>query len=107
MKSCYIAFSIHGSNCFIIASKDLEDEAYNALIKTGKFFPVTSRLPTFRRVGTKLGWTRLNTKDGAPLKSVPLILSRFNELAKDGWTVDKTKFVEKHYRGKYTRPVSR
>jgi len=106
-KNYYIAFSIHGTNSFIVATRSMTEKEYKEHMASRMLFPLTSRLPKPLPGHTKLGWTRLNTKDGTPLRSPPLILSRFSELAKNGWTVDKEKFVEKHYRGKHARSVSR
>lgn len=100
-QQVYVAFSIAGTNAFITANKVVKnfDPA-----KLPEGFKVTqSRRPNYdaAKDGIKLSWDRLNTKDGKPLRSVPMILGRFAELAKDGWTINKKAFVEKHYVHQY------
>jgi hypothetical protein len=94
----YIAFSIHGSNTFITANREVP---HNDLSKIGGEFTVIPSRRAGANVetdGVKLGWSRLNTKDGKPLRSPALILRAFNELAEQGWTVDKQKFIDRHYK---------
>ena len=87
----YIAFSIHGTNTFITAQRDAMD------LKEG-FTVATSRRPSKTDAETKLHWDKLITKKGTPLRSPAMILHYFNQLAMEGWTVDKQNFINRHYR---------
>lgn len=105
----YIAFSIHGTNAFIIATRELSKKESTDLLASGEYKVATSRLAKPKVPGSvKLTWSGLTNKaTGQPLKSPPVIIARFKKLEALGWTVDKIKFVEKHFRGKHTRSVSR
>lgn len=88
---CYIAFSISGTNCFIIATKEMDD------VPEG-FTIVKSRDPKHNEEHIKLIWDKLITKTGNPLRSPQMIVHHFNNLAKKGWFVDKENFVKKHFK---------
>lgn len=96
----YIAFSIHGTNTFITATKELDISKLPPGMKV-----IPSRRPGYNPLqkGFKLRWDRLSTKQGQPLRSPPMILARFNELQKDGWVIDKTNFVDRHYASQYRK----
>ena len=87
----YIAFSIHGTNTFITANKELEN-------LTPEFSIIQSRNPDANRSYTKLLWNKLITKKGIPLRSPAMILHHFNQLEKEGWTVNKQGFINYHYK---------
>lgn len=94
----YIAFSIHGTNAFITASRELPHDDVSRL--GGDFTVVKSRRPGHdpKKDGVKLEWRALMTAEGKPLRSAALVLNRFNKLGQEGWTIDKSKFVDRHYR---------
>lgn len=95
----YIAFSITGTSAFITATKEVSKHQYDTMVNGGGFIPVTSRRPNYQpEDGIKLGWIVLNTLSGKPLRSPALVLNRFNQLTNDGWSVNKDKFVRRHYR---------
>jgi hypothetical protein len=98
MSKVYVAFSIHGTCAFITATKnhmDIKD------LPKG-FTLATSRRPSHEpeKDGHKLHWDRLLKADGQPLRSAPMIMSCFNDLEKNGWTVDKKKFIDRHWKKK-------
>ena len=93
----YIAFSIHGSNCFIVATRRLIE---GAPLPSG-FSVVPSRRPDVDVTidGYKLNWTKLCKADGTPHTNPGWVLRRFNELERRGWTiVGREKFVQKFYK---------
>lgn len=97
----YIAFSIHGTNTFITAtrvvSKSAAVQELDKLSAQG-ISGALSRRPDYNfNKEQKLHWSALTTKAGAPLRSPALVLNRFNRLANDGWTVTKGAFVAKHW----------
>jgi hypothetical protein len=95
----YIAFSIHGSNCFIVATRTF---------LTGVSLPLGFKTVPSRRPGVdvtvdgyKLSWNKLSKADGTPHTSPAWVLKRFNELRRMGWRiVGYEKFVEHHYHSK-------
>lgn len=105
MQKFYIAFSIHGSNAFITATKETDKFI---LSEDGKKFSIDglefnlgySRDPNynFQKQGYKLLSDRLLTKDRKPLRSHPMILKFFNELEDLGWEVTKDRFLQKHWK---------
>lgn len=98
LLNVYIAFSIAGSNCFITASKTGQTpEELAAILLDKDFEQVVSRRTDVKPTDVKLKWAKLNKKDGTPTISRTLALQRFAELAKAGWTVDKSAFVAKHF----------
>lgn len=90
----YIAFSIHGTNTFITASRNFDD----AKDLKPEFTVATSRRPNKTNAETKLHWNKLITKTGNPLRSPAMILHHFNQLEKDGWNINKRNFINYHYR---------
>lgn len=94
----YIAFSIAGTNTFITARKEMSAEEALALTGAPEFFYKNSRRPGFAPAKElKMGWTKLNRADGSPMQNPIWVVRRFNELAKDDWTIDKTKFVQRFF----------
>lgn len=103
MKKVYIAFSVHGTEKFLVATKDLSQEEYKALLKNSDFAVVQSRggTPQKQEPRVKLHWKGLVTKDGKPLRSPPVIMARFKQLVADyGFTMtdeSKAAFTAKHW----------
>lgn len=101
MKKFYIAYSIHGTNAFIVATLETKDYNDIASIPNGVrvqnlYFTVAkSRMPN--PTDTKLHWDQLNTLKGEPMKSPYHILRRFKILEKAGWTINKDAFIKRHY----------
>lgn len=101
----YIAFSIHGTNKFTVATKDvavIKDKAPPSMNQMsqvvesifGKDFRMaTSRRPNYNANadGIKLHWSRLCRKDGKPIQNKGWVTKRFNELKKMGWTIVPAK----------------
>ncbi|BCG50185.1 hypothetical protein [Ralstonia phage RP13] len=99
MKNLYIAFSIHGTNKFIVATRTVNDVEYQALITLG-FSVTTSRRPRYNQEkdGIKMHWNKLTTLKGDPYRSAPMILSRFKDLENAGWTITgRDEFIKKHW----------
>lgn len=98
--SLYVAFSIHGTNAFITASRRIPTtELPKTLqdLEAEGFTRVWSRNP--RSIGVKLHWNKLqNKKTGQPYVSPAHILRRFNELRDLGWGVTTQKFTFKHWK---------
>lgn len=101
----YVAFSIHGTNCFITANKnfpygnwkivddDLGEDQYE--IVQSRDFSNRAQPRTF-----KVQLTQLNTKSGNPLRSPSWIANRFSQLEEKGWIVDREKFFALHFDSK-------
>ena len=91
----YIAFSIHGTNQFTVATRQVDltsiEHALNYLGQGFKVIP--SRRPGYdsKRDGFKLSWTKLNRADGTPLQNKGWVTKRFNELKAQGWTLVEAK----------------
>lgn len=81
MPTIYVAFSITGTNTFLFASKDVDDE-YKI---PEEFVRVESRRPVkaVDKVFVKYHWSKLMTKKGEPLKCASVILHRFRKLEKE------------------------
>lgn len=92
----YIAFSIHGTNSFIIATRESGDDFFYPDLPDG-FKIVASRRMGTPPTGLKIHWDKLLREDGVPLASPSLIIRRFSELEKMGWKVSKEHFVKRHY----------
>ena len=93
----YIAFSIHGTNKFIVAVKNkINIEKLPAGFNVAK-----SRRPDYNvtRDGIKLHWDGLLRKsDNTPYVSPSMILRRFKELETQGWIiVNRDEFVKTHF----------
>jgi len=98
----YIAFSIHGTNAFIRASKttsDYEIQEKGIVVEGTHYQMVRSRHPAASKDQTKLHYPLLNNKDGKPTKSKTKILQVFNQLEKQGWKIEgKEYFIKKHWK---------
>lgn len=105
----YIAFSIAGTNAFIVAGRNDEPERRikslvppfpEILVFDGdQMQPVPSRMPYPN--GVKLLWPDINTKAGVPRRNPGQILNLFRRLKHRGWTVDESAFVPRHFRGPF------
>ena len=97
----YIAFSIHGTNTFIRASKvttDYESTEDGLLLEGVVYKKVMSRRQNVPDDRTKLHHPLLNNKDGSPTRSKTKILQVFNQLQKQGWKIEgKEYFIKKHW----------
>lgn len=105
MKKFYVAFSIHTSKTFVTATIEtsefvLSRDGQTITIAGRDFTPAKSRRPGYNEEtdGQKLHSKDLLTKEGKPLRSAPMIAQFFNQLEREGWTVDKTAFVKKHWK---------
>lgn len=95
MLKFYIAFSIHGTNKFKVATLELKDRSGSvdhltvATLLGGDFTLAKSRRPGYNAAkdGYKLHWSRLSRKDGTPLQDKGWVTKRFNQLVKMGWTM--------------------
>lgn len=106
MKKFYVAFSVHSTNAFAVATIEtdtfvLSKDHTTVMINGREFTLAKSRRPDYNEMkdGQKLHHTDLSTKEGKPLRSTPMIMQFFNRLEKEGWTVDKAAFVTKHWHG--------
>jgi len=87
----YIAFSIHGTKSFKVATLHIVGTAEAALARLGPEFKVaTSRRPGKRQHG-QLHWDRLLRQDGTPLQDKGWVTKRFNQLKAQGWKLVKAK----------------
>jgi len=100
----YIAFSIHGTNTFLVATKEAKD------IKAlgNEFRAAASRRPnlTIEKDGQKITWNGLMTKSGEPHKSHIYVLGKFYELGRMGWEINQeslNKFKTKHFSKKHEK----
>lgn len=100
LTKIYISFSIHGTNCFIVAV----NEKWDVKKLTSAFKIVESRRPKFNleKDGHKIEWSGLkNKKTGEPYKSPQMVLKRFSELEKMGFTIiNREGFVARHFKKK-------
>lgn len=90
----YIAFSIHGTNKFKVATLKIVGTADAALARLGPGFKVAqSRRPVYdvRKDGIKLHWDKLVRQDGTPIQDPGWVTKRFNQLKAQGWTLVKAK----------------
>ena len=101
----YVAFSVHGTCCFISASKRIHGdnkEFYLDQLNKAGFVVAYSRRPNRLTNEIKLHWNKLTTKKGEPYINPSWILRRFNELeVNHGFIVDKTSrenFVKTHFK---------
>lgn len=103
----YVSYSIAGTNTFITASYESDkytiaaDRVVTKVDVCGLMFTqARSRRPDYNEKtdGIKLHHRRLLNVEGKPLRSPPLIVKFFNELAELGWKVDKQAFVDKHWK---------
>ena len=104
MTAYYIAFSIHGTNRFIVAGLDRRTAFTEEELNRFGFRQVISRMPTD---GIKLHWSKLNCqRTSQPLRCPSRVLTRFRELLglpdQEGiWIVEKTRFIQHHFRGQF------
>lgn len=104
MKKFYIAFSVHSTKAYAIATLETKDfvisrDGQTITINGRDYTVAKSRRPDYNEEtdGTKLQTQELMTREGKPLRSTPMIAAFFNRLEREGWTVDKTAFVQKHW----------
>ena len=105
MYQVYVAFSIHGTNTFIVATKEVNDRVIFDLrhhpIYEDEWKIVQSRRPNVDPKQVKLQWSGLmNQKTKQPLRSAPMVLRRFKQLEVCGWKVDeisRERFIDKHW----------
>lgn len=94
-KKYYIAFSIHGTNTFIVATNVMTDRRFATLEKAGYRITASRRKDA---EGIKLTWRELSTKQGEPLRSAPHVLFKFKQLEKAGWTIiGREEFIKRHW----------
>lgn len=93
----YIAFSIHGTNCFITATREI---ASMAELPKGMVRVVSRRVNYNPTTDWKIQWDGLLTKAGVPYRSHIKVLQKFNQLEAEGWTIDKTAFLNKFFKKK-------
>lgn len=85
----YIAFSIHGTNAFLVAGTDSE----NVVEDTPGLKRTFSRLAVEEQHGIKYIWSSLNNKKtGEPYQNAGLTIKRFRELEKLGWKIDEDSY---------------
>lgn len=101
MREFYVAFSIHGSNCFIVANLRFPCEPIliigQPIRLTGFDFSVTVSRTASLRHATKLNWGRLNMEGSdTPLANPQRVVEAFFDLHKAGWKVNSAAFVAKH-----------
>lgn len=121
MVKFYIAYSIPGTNAFITATKEDQtvtvmppdevlhkDDALYSVGNLHHFKVVKSRRPDYNREkdGYKLHWMHLTKPTGEAITDPQHVLEVFSILSDDGWVVNSTKFMEKHYEGKVDTTVS-
>ena len=82
----YIAFSIHETNDFMVATNTLNVGKLPEGFTLGR-----SRRPGYNAAtdGVKLNWVGLNRQDGTPHTDVVWVKRRFNELERMGWIIVK------------------
>ena len=94
----YIAYSIHGTNKFLVATKEVTNDEYLAMVNS-EFEPAQSRRPNYRTVdGVKLHWKKLLKRDGTPHTAREWVLARFYTLRELGWElIGLDSFLDSHY----------
>jgi hypothetical protein len=114
----YVAFSIHGTNAFLVAVRSIQPVASGTevfLIGSYAFRLATSRRPDHNPAqdGLKLHWGKLYRRtpyaDGMyrPIKCPVKALSLFRKLEADGWTIfNREKFMERHANRFFKKPVA-
>lgn len=117
MYQVYVAFSIHGTNSFIVATKEVSDKviydlSHHHQIYGDEWKIVQSRRPNVDPKHVKLHWSGLlNKKTKQPLRSPPAVLLRFKHLAQRGWKIDEVsreRFIDTHWkRDRYEQATRR
>ena len=115
----YIAFSIHGTNAFLVAVREIQPVAPDAkiLLIAGRPFQTTvSRRPDHNPAldGLKLLWGSLYRKDsypdGAyhqPIKCPVKALRLFKLLESEGWTIfNREEFLARHAHRFFKKPTA-
>ena len=103
----YIAFSIHGTNTFLVATKNVE-----SITDLGpEFKAVPSRRPGYSSDdGVKVEWKGLTVKKTKlPYKHPLWVLNAFNVLETQGWQINTASFnafMSKHFQPKLRRAVA-
>jgi hypothetical protein len=93
----YVAFSIHNTNAFITANKQVDEKPVSTVTIDGLGFTVgRSRDGKSLRGSTKLLANDLNGSTGKPVSNPKEILAFFEKLEGLGWTVDSKRFKDKH-----------
>lgn len=110
MQKYYIAFSIAGTNTFIIAKKEVPGLPLTPKALEAQGFTIAqSRRPNYnaQRDGIKLHWDKLvSTKTKKPYTNPSWIIRRFAELQNLGWEViNRPKFTEKNFKRGYKVPL--
>jgi hypothetical protein len=109
MVKTYIAFSIHGTNSFIVATKSFQSEKkFKDFLEQNKDFKiVVSRRDDYKEEddGVKLSWTGLlNKETSQPYISSSSVFKKFVELkTKYGFKIVKdtaVSFATKHHTAK-------
>ena len=87
----YVAFSVHGTNQFTVATINKPSISY---LGAG-FTAAESRRPDYDRGrdGIKVHWVGLNRKDGTPIRHPSWVAKRFNQLVRRGWTLQTIRGV--------------
>jgi hypothetical protein len=106
----YIAFSIHGTNAFITATKTFTSKDLMENLDP-QFKIVKSRREDYDPVkdGVKLEWSELAVPETItdalgkqtvmrPMRSPMMIVGKFKLLEAQGWKVDKQAFVKRHWK---------
>ena len=112
----YIAFSIYGTNAFITATKSFTSK--DLLSGLGPEFKIVkSRREDYDPIkdGVKLEWSELLVNQTItdalgkqtilrPMRSPMQVVAKFKLLESQGWVVDKTAFVKRHWKKKPVKP---
>lgn len=100
----YVAYSIHGSNCFITANKTIPvmnnvtlERDQEIIIDHLQFTITRSRVGTSLRNATKLLWSELNDSDNIPSTDPRHIDEKFEQLRALGWRIDNKQFRAKFF----------
>lgn len=87
----YVAFSIHGTNKFLVATKRM-DATSDELYAQGFVRQASRRNNYMPSDGIKLHWDKLTRKvDGKPYTNPAWVSRRFKELVAAGWTMVEDK----------------
>jgi hypothetical protein len=106
LKKVYIAYSVHGTNTYLVATAQWTNSQYKKHLQSKLFAVTASRWENYSEEsnGVKLLYSGLMNYKGTPLRSAPHILNRFNTLVQDyGFTIveqTRKKFIAYHWRKK-------